>query len=108
MVETPAFERAARRIFSDEERAEMIDAIARDPECGDHLGGGLRKVRFASSGRGKRGGARVVFYFGGQDIPVYLLALFAKNERSDLTRDELADLRRLAAVLARTNRARRR
>lgn len=50
--------------------------------------GGLRKVRIGRSGMGKRGGARVVYYFHDDDVPILLLAIYAKNEKSDLTAAE--------------------
>ncbi len=62
--------------------------VAENPDAGVSLGGGIRKVRIALPGRGKRGGARVVFLFAGEDIPVFLLAVFAKNEKADLNARE--------------------
>ena len=47
----------------------------------------VRKFRVAASGRGKRGGARVIYFFCGDDLPIFLLAAFAKNDRADLTRN---------------------
>ena len=62
-------------------------------------GGSVRKVRIAFGGRGKRGGARVLYIFGGDDVPVFLLAAFAKNEKSDLTAKERAILAKAVATL---------
>ena len=62
--------------------------VAENPEAGVSLGGGIRKVRIALPGRGKRGGARVLFLFSGEDIPVFLLTVFAKNEKADLNARE--------------------
>ena len=62
--------------------------VAENPEAGVSLGGGIRKVRIALRGRGKRGGARVLFLFSGEDIPVFLLTVFAKNEKADLNARE--------------------
>jgi hypothetical protein len=61
--------------------------------------GGVRKLRVASSGRGKRGGARVIYLFGGVDVPVFLLAIFAKNEKSDLSQKERNALSKLSAAI---------
>ena len=52
--------------------------------AGVALGGGIRKMRIGRSGRGKSGGARVVFLFSGEDMPVFLLAVFAKSEKANL------------------------
>jgi hypothetical protein len=59
----------------------------------------VRKVRIGVSGRGKRGGARVVYFFHNETIPIYLLTVFAKNERSDLTQQERNDLRKFTQPL---------
>ena len=61
--------------------------LARDPECGEIMQGtgGVRKVRVALAGRGKSGGARVIYYFHSERLPLFALTVFAKNERADLT-----------------------
>jgi hypothetical protein len=58
--------------------------------------GGVRKVRMGFGGRGKRGGARVLYVFGGDDLPVFLLAAFSKNEKDDLSP---ADRARMAKAI---------
>ena len=62
--------------------------VAESPETGVALGGGIRKMRIARPGRGKSSGARVVFLFSGEDIPVFLLTVFAKNEKANLSSGE--------------------
>jgi hypothetical protein len=91
VVETPRFAADAARLFTDDEREKIIELVANDPHCGDVIPGGesIRKVRVGFGGRGKRGGARVMYIFGGNDIPVFLLAAFAKSEKDDLSRGEL-------------------
>ena len=70
--------------------------VAENPTAGTSLGGGIRggirKMRVARSGGGKKGGARIIFLFSGQDIPVFLLTIFAKNEKANLTPKERATL----------------
>lgn len=88
VVETPAYLSAARGVLSDALRARIVDLVAENPDVGVALGGGVRKVRIALPGRGKRGGARVVFLFAGEDLPVFLLTVFAKNEKVDLSVQE--------------------
>lgn len=61
--------------------------------------GGVRKLRVAASGRGKRGGARVIYLLGGLDAPIFLLAIFAKNEKSDLAQRERSTLSKLSAAI---------
>jgi hypothetical protein len=107
VVETPPYLADAERIFSTEERAAIVDAVSDDPQRGVVIPGtgGVRKLRVSASGRGKRGGARVIYLFGGDDLPVFLLAVFAKNEKSDLSQAERNDLARATAELLRTYRS---
>jgi hypothetical protein len=76
-----------RRLFSQIERAAIVDRLAADPKCGVVVpgGGGIRKVRFGFGSRGKSGGARIIYLFGGEDLPIFALAVFAKNEKADLS-----------------------
>ena len=75
--------------------------VARDPECGVLIegGGGVRKVRFAVGGRGKSGGVRVVYYFHSDLAPVYLLLMFAKKDRANLSAAQVKALASLVRVL---------
>jgi hypothetical protein len=72
VLETPAFLAAAKGLVSDEERAGIVEMLARDPVCGELIPdtGGVRKVRVALEGRGKRGGARVIYYFHSTSYPL--------------------------------------
>ncbi len=90
VVETKAFTGRAKGRMSAAEVDRAIEVIARDPLCGDLIQGtgGIRKVRFAVKGQGKRGGVRIVYYYYNESIPVFLLTVFAKNEKADLTRAE--------------------
>ena len=92
VVETPAYVSAAKGLLSDNERDEVINMVAENPERGVSLGGGIRKMRIARPGRGKSSGARVVFLFSGENIPVFLLTVFAKNEKANLSSGERAAL----------------
>ncbi len=101
VVETPTFQRQAEKIWSDEERAAFIDHIARNPQAGDVIPdtGGVRKVRWGRRGSGKRGGARVIYFYHQPDAPLYLLLAYAKAERADMTPDEKRAVATLAATL---------
>ena len=94
VVETLAYLAHAERLFTPEERTAVIDRVASDPECGVLIRGtgGIRKVRFAFGGRGKSGGARVIYFLAGEQLPIFLPTVFAKNEKSDLTPKERAKL----------------
>ena len=100
VVETPAYLAAAESILSEEERAGVVDFVARYPERGVALGGGLWKLRVALHGRGRRGGARAVYLLAGDDMPVFLLTIFAKNEKSDLGPAERREIVEAAKAMA--------
>jgi hypothetical protein len=87
VVETAEFLARSSRIMSDEQRAQVVEMLARHPECGEIMQGtgGVGKVRVALAGRGKSGGARVIYYFHSERLPVFALTVFAKNERANLT-----------------------
>lgn len=87
VVELPAYLRKAEKLFTECQRKDVVDFIATNPESGDEIPGtgGLRKLRFAAKGQGKRGGARVIYFLYDDSIPIYLIACYGKNEKSDLT-----------------------
>jgi len=97
VAETPLYLSRAEKLMSEGERIAVVDLLAASPEVGDLIPGtgGLRKVRVPLAGRGKRGGARVIYYLYDQTLPIYLLIAYAKNERDDLSADQKAILRRL-------------
>jgi hypothetical protein len=101
VVETPAYLDDAERLLNRAERDAIVDMVSADPLCGVVVPGtgGVRKVRVGVEGRGKRGGARVIYLFGGEDVPVFLLALFAKNEKADLTAAERNALSKSVAAM---------
>ena len=90
VVETPAYLAAAKGVLSDADRVNVVNTVAENPEAGVSLGGGIRKMRVSHSGRGKRSGARVVFLFSGEDIPVFLLTVFPKSKKANLSVRERA------------------
>ena len=95
VVETPTYLAIASKLFSEEERADIVAMLAADPECGDLIRGtgGFRKVRVARKGMGKSGGARVVYIWRNQRFPVFLIAVFPKNEKENLSMAERNALR---------------
>lgn len=82
--------------------------IAAHPKDGDEIQGtgGARKLRFARPGKGKSGGYRIITFYSGKDIPVFLLSMFAKNEKSNLSQEEKNELRKLLRELPATYRRR--
>jgi hypothetical protein len=102
VVETNPYLADARRLMSEEERTAVVDTIAANPEGGVILRGtgGLRKMRIPLRGRGKRGGGRVIYWYHSGDYPAVLLAVFAKNQASDLPAARWKLLDRVGAELA--------
>lgn len=98
VVEMPGYLRVAEAIFSEREREQIVSMVAADPECGELMQGtgGFRKVRVGRSGKGKRGGARVVYILRSDAFPVFLVTAFAKNEKENLTKKERNDLAKRA------------
>lgn len=88
--------------MDEEEREVLVAIVARDPTAGDLMQGtgGCRKVRYKKPGTGKSGGYRVISWFGGRDIPVFLLTVFGKNERANLSKAERNALSKLTSQLA--------
>lgn len=76
--------------MSDDERIALVDFLAANPDAGILLGGGLRKIRFAREGAGKSGGYRTIYVFGGTELPIFVVTVFAKNEKDNLTKAEQA------------------
>lgn len=90
VAETPTFIKQAAKLFSASEKKAVIDFLAANPYSGDLIPntGGVRKVRVPASGRGKRGGARVIYYVFNEDAPIYALLVYAKNQSVNLTPNE--------------------
>ena len=110
VVETPEFIAHTDKVMADEDRQVLIDYLAWNPTAGDIIPGtgGVRKLRWGLEGRGKRGGARIIYYFHSAEMPLFALTAFAKNERADLSQQDRNGLRRLTKLLVDTYRRKRR
>jgi mRNA-degrading endonuclease RelE of RelBE toxin-antitoxin system len=101
VVETPFFLRKAAGLLTDGEREHLIAFVGANPEAGGVMpeSGGVRKLRWAAKGKGKSGGVRVIYYFHSEAFPVFLLTVYAKNQKGNLTKAERNDLKALAPLL---------
>src|SRR6266704_7002963 len=89
-IETPTFTRLVLDLMEDEDYAKLQAALAKRPDVGKIIpgGGGIRKMRWAGSGRGKRGGLRIIYYWWVANARISMLTVYPKNERDDLTADQ--------------------
>jgi hypothetical protein len=104
VAELPQFIRDARAAgLSEDQRIAIIDAVAANPLQGDEIrgSGGVRKVRFAGRGKGKSGGYRVVTAYFGPHVPVYLIALLSKGDRSNFSTADIANFKKMTDDIAR-------
>ncbi len=102
VIETESYLRDAKDAgMTEDERNAAVDLVAANPESGDVMQGtgGVRKARLAGRGKGKSGGYRIVWYFGGGHIPVFLLTVFGKGEKANLTQGERNALRSMVVSL---------
>ena len=101
VAETSEFARKARKLLSDEERQELVSYLSAHPSDGDILEGtgGIRKLRWARQGKGKSGGARVIYLYHNEDMPLYALTIYGKGEKDNLSHAERNELAKLVDIL---------
>lgn len=103
VIETSGYLKdAANAGIPDAERAAIKRFLSENPQAGDLMEGtgGARKIRFAGRGKGKSGGYRIITYFGGGDVPIFLLAALSKGERENLSKAERNELKKELEGLA--------
>jgi hypothetical protein len=100
-IETPTFTRMVTALLSDDDYGELQNELTENPERGDLIksGGGIRKLRFAMRGRGKSGGVRVIYYWIKDKHQIYMLVVYPKSKKDDLTDKETAILREFVKEL---------
>ena len=100
-IETPTFTRLLTALLTDDEYAGLQNVLVENPERGDIIkgGGGIRKLRHALPGRGKSGGVRVIYYWLRNDGQIYMLPIYPKSKKDDLTDRETALLREFVKEL---------
>ena len=98
LIETPVFTRQIQQLMNDEDYREFQNALISDPTRGELVpgGGGIRKIRAGLPGRGKRGGARVIYFWQDEKERIFLLLAYAKSAKDNLSRKQVAQLRDIA------------
>ncbi len=101
IAELPEYIRRAEKLMSAPERLDIINYLAAHPKAGDLMEGtgGIRKLRWGRGAQGKSGGVRVIYYVHSEQMPLYLLTLFAKNERANINKAERHELAELVDLL---------
>ena len=104
VVESPEYLRQVERLLSEREHQALVDYLAEHPKAGVIMRGtgGIRKLRWARAGMGKRGGVRVTYYYHNEQMPLYLLTVFSKGAKDDLAPSERHALRALVRMLIET------
>ena len=103
VAQTQSFIRAAREVgLSEADVDRIIDLLAIDPDAGDEIPGtgGCRKIRVAGRGKGKSGGYRTITFYSGPKIPVFLITVFSKGERENLSKSDCNVLKMLTKTIA--------
>jgi len=101
IVELPEFQRRSSGLISDSAKQGIINYLATHPQTGAILQGtgGIRKFRWSSGNKGKSGGVRVIYYYHNDQMPIFLLSIFSKSEKSNLTKSERNDLAKFTTHL---------
>ena len=101
IAELPEYIRKAEKLLSAAERLDIVNYLASHPKAGDLKQGtsGVRKLRWGRGAQGKSGGVRVIYYVHSDLMPLYLLTLFPKNERANISKAERNELAELVELL---------
>ena len=101
VVETEEFLNRSKAILTETERSLLVAHLGTNPEAGQLVPGtgGVRKIRWATPGQGKRGGARVIYYYHNKRLPLFLLSTYAKNRKANLSKAERNAMKRLVPAL---------
>ena len=101
VAEMPDYLRRAKPLLSEDARKDIVDFLAGNPTAGVLVQGtgGIRKLRWAREGMGKSGGVRVIYYYHDASLPLYLITVFGKGEKDNLTKSERNELAKLVRAL---------
>lgn len=101
IVELPEFIRRAQALLKEDEKLSIINYLAAHPQAGEIMRGtgGIRKLRWSALGKGKSGGVRIIYYYHNVTIPLFVLTVFGKGEKANLTKAERNELSKLTGLL---------
>lgn len=101
IVELPEYIKRADKILSKGEKEELLFYLSAHPKAGTLVQGtgGVRKLRWASKGKGKSGGSRIIYFFYNETIPLFLLTIFGKDEKINISQSERNELSKLVKIL---------
>ena len=101
IVELPEFLRKSEKLLTTSQRLSVINYLAEHPASGDIMQGtgGIRKLRWSAQGRGKSGGVRVIYYYHNEAMPLFLLTIFGKGEKANLSKSERNELAKFTSLL---------
>ena len=104
IVELPEYIKRSTNLLSESERQGVINYLAAHPQSGAMMQGtgGIRKFRWSSGNKGKSGGVRIIYYYHNASMPLFLLTLFGKNEKANLSKAERNELAKFATLLIKT------
>jgi hypothetical protein len=101
VVELPEFIRQSKKLLSQSENSRLIFYLSTHPKDGILIQGtgGVRKIRWSREGSGKRGGVRVIYFYFNENMPLFLLTVFPKSEKTNLSKEERNELNKLTKIL---------
>jgi len=101
VVELPEFLKKSDKLLRSVERISIVNYVAAHPASGEMMQGtgGIRKLRWSAQGKGKSGGIRIIYYFHNESMPIFLLTLFGKGEKANLSKSERNDLAKFTSLL---------
>ena len=101
IVELPEFLRKSEKLLTITQRSSIIYYLAAHPASGDIMQGtgGIRKLRWSAQGKGKSGGVRVIYYYHNEAMPLFLLTVFGKGEKANLSKSERNELAKFTSLL---------
>jgi hypothetical protein len=101
IVELPEFLKKSSKLLSHQQTLSVVNYLASHPTSGDLIKdtGGIRKLRWSAQGKGKSGGVRIIYYYHNESMPLFLLTVFGKGEKANLSKAERNELAKFTSLL---------